>query len=308
MKNLFYILICIIIIIYFLFSPADALDASKTGLLLWFEQILPTLLPFSIISNLLICSNLFSAIRRKFSLPFSPEKAFTILCGFLFGFPIGSKLTADFYKQGALCESDARILCCFTNNLSPVFISGYVCTSMLHRPDWILPIYLTLFVPSLAYGLIMLLFTRKKMLPDKAHTKKPASAFCINMQLLDTGIIHSFLTMIKLCGYIMLFSILARFLMQIPQLSATVKIFLTCSLEITNGIALLTNAPLNEHMLYVCTVAFLSFGGISGIAQTGSMLSGTNLKLKDYVIQRVLLTILCTACAIIYRLFLSVIL
>lgn len=311
MKNSIYLFLCIIIILYYILAPNEAFLASKEGLLLWFEQLLPTLLPFSIISNLLVCSNLFSEIHRKKGFPFSIAKGFIVFCGFLFGFPIGSKLTADFYHKGLLNQKEAQILCFFTNNLSPVFLSSYVCNAMLHHTNWILPMYVNLYLPSLLYGIILLYRTKRlchlKGVQD-IHKNMPESKFCINMQLLDTGIINSFLVLIKLCGYIVMFSILVHFITGITWLPPVIKLVLTCSLEVTNATASIAAYPLPDNVLYICCIAMLSLGGACTMAQTGSILSQTDLSLKKYVLQRLVLTVICTICAAIYQLFLIFIL
>ena len=95
MKKLCCIFLLIIMIFYFLIYPQNALMASRRGLTLWFEQILPTLLPFSVVSYIILHSNLFSQSARTKNhnfLRIQPEEWYVIFCGFLFGFPIGSKL------------------------------------------------------------------------------------------------------------------------------------------------------------------------------------------------------------------------
>ena len=43
-----------ILFFFLLFFPQISLEASKTGLLLWFDTILPTLLPFLVLSQLIL--------------------------------------------------------------------------------------------------------------------------------------------------------------------------------------------------------------------------------------------------------------
>jgi hypothetical protein len=230
------------------------------------------------------------------------EEIFIISCGFLFGFPIGSKLTADFYQKEAISRERAQILCTFTNNLSPVFVSGYVCTTLFHRTDWILPVYLCLYLPAFCYGMMQLL---RHPATDE-QLKKPASQFCICMQNVDAGIINSFYTLIKLCGYIILFSILSKCISHITFLPKPVLLFLNGNLEITNGITLLSQTSNTSEVQFVLMILFLSFGGVSGLAQTGSMLSDTDLSLKAYIKHKLLIVLLSTVCAIFYLLILSI--
>ena len=51
MKKKFICFAILILTAYILLYPADAVNASRNGLMLWYEKVLPTLLPFDIISN-----------------------------------------------------------------------------------------------------------------------------------------------------------------------------------------------------------------------------------------------------------------
>ena len=187
MKKLSCISLLIIMILYFLIYPQNALMASRRGLTLWFEQILPTLLPFSVISYIVLHSNLFSqpAHAKKHSfLRIQPEEWYVIFCGFLFGFPIGSKLSADLYEHHRIAKKRAQILACFTNNLSPVFVTS-VLVNQLHFSS-VVPFFLLLYGIPLCICLALLSFIKTERF---VHEKK-ASRFQLNMQIVDAGIIN----------------------------------------------------------------------------------------------------------------------
>ena len=94
-------------------------------------------------------------ILRSEILPKKFSTCYIILCGFLFGFPIGCKLTADFYSSNYISREKASALCCFTNNLSPVFVITAI-QEILQLP--LSPVYIFLIygIPFL-YGMSMLL-------------------------------------------------------------------------------------------------------------------------------------------------------
>ena len=136
-KNL--IFLCLIVIAgYILCCPTDAVTAAAKGLLLWYERVLPALLPFAILSNILIDSNYLNCLTRPLHkivhpiLPVSEAGSFVLLSGFLFGFPMGSKNCAEMLKCGQLEYQEAEILFMVTNNISPVFISSYILCQELH--------------------------------------------------------------------------------------------------------------------------------------------------------------------------------
>lgn len=55
------------LLLYMLLFPKKVLADSLAGLDLWFHTVLPSLLPFMILSNVLIGANVVSQLMRPFS-------------------------------------------------------------------------------------------------------------------------------------------------------------------------------------------------------------------------------------------------
>lgn len=295
MKKIGFVIVVLFLMIFFIFSPQSALEASKQGLTLWFTQILPALLPFSILSYIVLRSNLFA--MRSFRLKkIQAEEWYVILCGFLFGFPVGSKLTADMYREGWISKKRAGILSCFTNNLSPVFVTTMMQNQLLIKPD--LCFYLLLYGIPFVYGMIGLLKDSSSM----HKQKNTASRFQITMQIVDAGIINGFETLIKICGYIMMFSILTKMLWIIQWRDSFLPVLLTGCMEVTNGMSSLGKLQASQEGKYLLAILFLSFNGISGLFQTASILSKTDLSVKHYCRQKLLLLFLTMtgACLLLF--------
>ena len=75
------------------------------------------------------------------------------------------------------------------------------------------------------------------------------------------------------------------------------------NLEITNGLWMLKNSNYPNTIQYYLTIQLLSFGGLSGIAQTSSILSPAGLSTYKYIIGKALLSLLLTLLAFIYVFF-----
>lgn len=298
MKKAVSVFVLTYMILYFLFEPAQTFEASKAGLLLWFNQVLPTLLPFVILSSILIgsgCMDILLPSKTKCRIRIS--EWLVILFGTVFGFPIGSKLAADLYHHRLISKSHAQILCTFFNNFSPLFVSSFVCNQQMHHPEWTLPFYFALYLPGFLLG-ILLLFIGPNEYGD-TH-KKSASRFQINMQIIDAGILNSFVTLIKLCGYIVMFSILASIIQRmnfLPQALLVLGVGLT---EATNGIATLANQSFADPLKAMFAIGILAFSGMSGIAQASSILLPEKLSMKQYVLGRILCCILACVCMAVY--------
>ena len=321
MKKYLFSFLVFLFILFFILAPTETLDASKNGITLWFEQILPTLLPFTILSGWIINSNffdLFHGADTKKSHRILPEEWFILLSGFLFGFPIGSKLSSDFYQAGKISKKHAQTLCMFTNHMSPAFVLGYVCTQQLQDIHYALPICLILYAPSLFFALISLLrdsITKRKANEpvdqtqniDKTNPdehKNTASSFQLDMKIIDAGIISGFVTLIKLCGYMVFFSIGVSMIQHFSILPQNLKILAISGLEVTNAISFICSHVAEKAKILYLVLISLSFGGLSGLAQTASMISPAGLSVKKYVLTKILLTLLT---ALLTAAYLSVI-
>ena len=272
--------------------------------MLWYEKVLPTLLPFAIISNVLIHSGYMDAITKHLTkyfrlfLPVSGEGVFILCSGFLFGFPMGSKNCAELLKANKIHPKEAEILFYITNNISPVFIGSYILLQQLQLKGMFGISIFILYGPALILG--MLLLRRKK---EEKRQKKTASPSQITFKIIDAAIMNGFETLVRIGGYIMLFSILISLVEKLP-LPKPVLILLENVLEITNGINCLANTNWNIQTKYILAMVATAFGGLSGIAQTSSMVKGTSLSMKRYCLVKLLLTLCTFLLAVTVSLFL----
>lgn len=268
--------------------------------MLWYEKVLPTLLPFAILSNILIHSNYlqyFTRILTPLLRPFFPVSgsgSFVLISGFLFGFPMGSKNCAELLKGGRISVEEANILFVVSNNISPVFISGYILCGQLSMPQLIPASYLILYGPPLLAGAFLL----RKSRGGISDAKIPASRPQMNFKIIDAGIMNGFDTLVRLGGYIMLFGMLASLIQNLP-LPAESKLLVTGIAELTNGISCLSDFPCTPQMRYVLAMGFTAFGGLSGIAQTSSMIRDTGLSMRRYCLLKCVFTLFSVLFAVL---------
>ena len=301
------IFLCLLLFIsYILTAPKDAVNAASVGLVLWYTRVLPTLLPFVILSNILMGRSSRSAtIRMQYLnkitaplvsrlIPVSDNGAFVLLSGFLFGFPIGSKNCAALLASGKITRREADVLFIITNNISPVFVTSFILYTQLKLSHLSAVTLLILYFPALLLGSILLSADARRTKGRTAFhaQKQPASGSQMNFKIIDTGIMDGFETLTRLGGYIMLFSMIASLLQKLP-IPHILTLILTGMVEITNGIAMLPDSGLPKSTQYVLAVVYTAFGGLSGIAQTSSMIRDTPLSIKRYCIAKLLLAACC---------------
>ena len=167
MKNLFIQFLLILCFIVMLLFSSSVFEGAKSGLLLWFLTVLPTLFPFLLISRLLLDSCACSLLNKFLGAPISrlfgisSQGSFAVIVGFLCGYPMGAKITADLLLTGQITKSEASYLLSFCNNTSPAFLISYIVLGYFHDSRFILPSVLIL------YGtpVILSFFFRVKIFP-----------------------------------------------------------------------------------------------------------------------------------------------
>ena len=303
MKKKMFILIILLALFYILKYPGLTVSAAANGLVLWFERVLPALLPFAILSNIIIASDILPALTGKIVpfirlfLPISDTGTFVLFSGFLFGFPMGSKNCAELLRQNKINPYEAEVLFIITNNISPVFIQSYILEQQLKLSGYFGISMLILYLPPIILGKYLL----HKAPPQILNHKKTASRSKINFQIVDAGIMNGFETLTKIGGYIMIFSILASSFNQLA-LPESLKICCIGFTELTNGIHALSNSSLAIEYQYIPAMIFTAFGGISGFAQTSAMIKDTCLSMRKYIFWKVVLCIITgiLACIVVY--------
>ena len=276
------------LLLYMLLFPKKVLADSLAGLDLWFHTVLPSLLPFMILSNVLIGANVVSQLMRPFSgffrhvLGLSPEGGYAWLLGLFCGFPMGARLTGDMYRQHRISREEAVYLLTFANQSSPMFLSTYVVLHGLGDSTLTLPVFVIFYASAFLTSLVFRIRSRRFGLPP-SKPKKEVPEQTSYGNLLDTSIMNGFEIITRLGGYIILFSILAGIVLQLPAPLRTAAPFLSGLTEITTGIHTISGTTLPLQVKFTAIVCCTAFGGFSTVAQTSCMLNGTGLSIFTYL-------------------------
>ena len=276
------------LLLYMLLFPKKVLADSLAGLDLWFHTVLPSLLPFMILSNVLIGANVVSQLMRPFSgffrhvLGLSPEGGYAWLLGLFCGFPMGARLTGDMYRQHRISREEAVYLLTFANQSSPMFLSTYVVLHGLGDSTLTLPVFVIFYASAFLTSLVFRIRSRRFGLPP-SKPKKEVPEQTSYGNLLDTSIMNGFEIITRLGGYIILFSILAGIVLQLPAPLRTAAPFLSGLTEITTGIHTISGTTLPLQVKFTAIVCCTAFGGFSTVAQTSCMLIGTGLSIFTYL-------------------------
>ncbi len=285
---------------FMLILPKAVFTGASKGLLLWFQTILPTLFPFLLISNLLLISGSIHYLTSAFAKPcqtflsVSSAGCFSVVTGFLCGYPMGAKITADLKTQGYITYQEAQYLLSFCNNTSPIFIMNYIVFQTLQDDELLVPTLTILLCSPLLVSLItrrIYKTEKNKAIPQTTRnfsnntTDISDQTSDFTFRQLDFCIMDSFETLVKVGGYIIIFSVFLSIAASLP-LSFAGSRFLLPFLEMTNGIAMLGADPLPIQIKYPLILGLSSFGGLCSIMQTQSMIQKADLPILPYITEK----------------------
>lgn len=285
-------------LILFVLFPDVVTKGAKNGLLLWFEVVLPALLPFMILSALIVRLQMTSYITRIVAPVFcgmfgiSKTGCYPVVIGMLSGYPLGAKTVADLYQHQQISKKEAQYILHFCNNVSPMFLLEYIgitCMGMKYPVLLLAIIYLSAWTGAwLERGIDRLGGNKRRQYAKEeiqGNFRKSEGRKSL-MELLDGCILDSFITLTKVGGYIILFSILAGLLQSLVMIDMKWKAAGISLLEITTGGSVMTQCSFPGAWQHILLIAFCAFGGLSSVAQTASVIGDTDLSVGRYLLAK----------------------
>lgn len=306
--------------------PQESFNASKSGLHMWWQIVFPSLLPFLIISEILISFGVVRFVgvmleplmRPLFRVP--GVGGFVWAMGLASGFPSGAKFTARLRLEKQISQIEGERLVSFTNSSNPLFIFVAISVGFFHNPNLGLILAVAHYGGNLVVGLIMR-FYRQKEEPSfpKKGVKLPSLKTALKEmhrtrlketrpfgKMLGDAVTSSVHTLLMIGGFIILFSVINQLLYQLTitvllanivtgflhsvSLPTTFSIpFISGLFEMTLG-AQLTSTVANPTLLQqtIVTSFILAFSGFSVQAQVASILAETDIRFAPFFFARVM--------------------
>lgn len=315
-------IISLVFIIALLLAPADSISAAKTGLLLWFNTVLPTLLPFIIGGNLLMATGsvyffekLFSPIMKPlFNLPGSC--AFPWIMGLISGYPMGAKIAGELSKNNEITPAQSQHLISFCNNSGPFFILGAVGIGMLSSQQQGYFLLIIHFISSILLGIFFRFYKKEKPCKTPSYIAVFKASPPIG-EVLSDSITNSMEVILQIGGYIIMFSVIGALIKKTTTIKllghilylALAPMGITKELasswvigmiEMSNG-TYMTSIGQESIQLKLAIISFLiGWGGLSIHAQSISFLRKTPIKISLYLLCKLLHGILAFILAFIF--------
>lgn len=283
-----------VFLIFLIYNPALCTLGAAKGLSLWYKQVLPALFPAMAAASFLISRKSIQAALKH--LPFPASAAF--LSGLLCGSPMGALTCSGLYASKLLSQRSARWVVCFVQLPSPLFLSGFVASTLLALPAKMRFIFLLCaYLPFLAsFLLCTLLFLLKPAAKYSISLEKGIQKVASPEPSLNDICDTCLLLLVRIGVLLMFFSVLSEFLNSAAPQSA-VQTILIGMLEMTTGISKISslNTLSLRYKSAIC-LFLLGFGGICVHIQVRQAWQQSDFPIFRYILVRFLFGLCSSLC------------
>lgn len=302
------------IVLSVVFSPDTALQASLSGVTIWWKLVFPGLLPFFVIYEMMLSFGLVHGIQsligpfisritklpKNASLPF-----FMSLLG---GSPIGIEPTVKLLQNKKITSKQAERLLSYSHLPNPIFVVVIIGAGFLSMPIVgfiiITTIWLTTFLLMSIHS--AMISSKSSSHSHDVHEYRSEQNYrfpeAIELgrtldgrnlgQVLGESVSSSVQKLFAVGGFIIFFSVISTFASkalhflfpQLPFLSSVL-------LEQHIGSYAITTWIMDHNSLIfgaACIATCLSFSGLSGILQLSYFINGSNIRLLPIIYYRII--------------------
>lgn len=298
--------ICLVI-----FSKSN-ITAVKNSLSIWVNNVIPSLLPFFMATELLnhtdipkLIGNIFNKVMRPlFNVP--GIGAYALFMGVISGYPVGAKIVTNFRNNNQCTKDEAERLITFTNNSGPLFILGTVGITLFYDISIGLLLLFTHILACISVGIIFRFWKSKNKKKRNFDTLENTVTFNSLGEVLSKSILSAINSVVLIGGFIVLFSIILSILQKTYIINILKILLVPCFnlfnintdfivpiitgiLELTNGISSVSCIASKNLAINIIICAFLlGFGGISIMLQVLSIISKSDISIKPYILGKLL--------------------
>ncbi len=294
-------LVLLAIIILFVIAPEVSIKACLAGINVWATSILPALFPFffftKILSELNVITKLSKSIapltRKIFNTP--GISGYVYLMSILSGYPVGAKITSDFYENKIISADEAHRIVTFTSTSGPLFILGTVAIGMFAHKGMGYIILVSHFVGAILNGIF---FRNYKL---KSVTNNIQTSNVVSKNMLEECMLNSIKSILIVGGYVSIFfmlitmfnhfNIFLPFLLLLKSIfplidTGVVNAIFSGIIELTRGCLDLSLTSLTIKQSAPILSAIISFGGLSINLQSLTFLRKMNITLRFFFLQK----------------------
>lgn len=298
--------------------PDKYVKSVAAGLNLYALSVLPALFPFFFFSKILAELNfgydlgltLRKPLKKAFNAP--ALSGYVLVMSMLCGYPIGAKLTSDFYERNLISFEEAKSICAFTSTSGPLFVVGTVGVGMLQNKIAGFVILLSHYLAALINGFIF----RAKRSDSVALPAVPKIQYD---KMLSDSMTNSIISVAVVGGYIAVFNMILDLFFDVKIISLLAKPLTLIGVnvrlgeglfasfvEITKGCLILSQSGFPLKIVAPLCCFGITFGGLSVTLQSLTFLTKIKISPAYYLLCKFTQGIIsCVLCFGLSFLFLS---
>lgn len=322
MKKSFINIIFIILLIYILIGivthPKLALDSAHDSLLTWFNVVIPSLLPFFIISEILIRIGFINFIGKLLEPLMKPifnvpgVAAFPFSMSIISGYPTGIKIISSLRSKSLISKTEAERAMCFSSTSGPLFMIGAVSIGMLNNPSIIPLVIYPHYLGALTIGFLFRFYKKSKDNLSHNTLQKKNVNTNINTntnikktpigKIISDSVRASINTITLIGGFMIIYTVLVEIIFVSNFFSASInliqklipiqinvdviKALFAGIFELTTGCKKISTTNLGLLQKVVIINFLIGWSGLSVHSQAISFLSNTDINSKLYIIAK----------------------
>lgn len=307
--------LAVLLVICVVYAPGEAFKASGEGLAIWWRIVFPALLPFIVLSQMLIASGFAHGLgvllepftRRALGLPGS--FGWVLPLGMTAGFPAAAEAAVTLHKQGKITAREAERLAATAHFCSPMLLVVVIGAGFLSRPEVGLLLLAVHWMAGIAAGV-----TLQLVFPDRSKSAvsppvKPAarpreSILRLAMRrmeearredgrsfgkLLGDAVASGVQTLMIIGGYMLIFAVVIHvILLAFPN--QTMAVAVKSALEVHLGSYALSGlAPSLPPALSASLLgAVLGWSGLCAYLQVRAILGPAGIGERSFLLSRLL--------------------
>ncbi len=288
-------------------NPKLTFEASLQSLQIWWEIIFPALLPFLILTEILMALGLLHTMSKSFeplmtTLFRLPGIAAVIMAtGCIAGYPAGAKMTATLRQHHFITRQEGEKLLILSHMTNPIFIIMVIGVGFLqHSPyGWLL------LITHLCSVFIMTIILKYIFHSSTTHDNHPTLkqhevlAFLNANKTLSFGkvlgdaVSNSIQTLMLIGGIMMFFSVMIQMItISFTPAPWTIP-WISGALEMHLG-AYFTSVNIQHHPVLQLAIlsAIVTWSGLSTLMQVRAIISNIDLRFSVFVVFKSIQTII----------------
>lgn len=305
-------LAAVILVICIVYAPSEAFKASGQGLAIWWRIVFPALLPFLVLTEIVLASGFARGLgvllepftRRILGLP--GLAGYVIPLGLIAGFPAAATASASLYQQGKITSKEAERMAAAAHFGSPMLLTVVIGTGFIGSPalgllllgiHWLAGLgaaatlrssgtspgssnrFPSSSKPSENKGILHLVFSEMRRAQEE-----DGRSFG---KLLGDAVSKSVQSLMNIGGYMLIFAVVIHVLTRAWP-SFLPQSLVSGLLELHLGAYTATKMALPPSVLAAWISAMLGWGGLCALLQVRSILHPAGIGIRSFILYRMI--------------------